>query len=79
MTLAPHCAAAEARQGFKTKLIRQESAKEPVPDPPPRLFGKVRYDTPVGKLAAYLSPDPQDGKWFVTTGQSPTWLSPRRN
>jgi len=53
---------AEARSGFQTKLIRSESTNEPVPEPPPRLFRTVRYDSPVGKLAAYLSPDPKDGK-----------------
>ncbi len=52
----------EARQGFQTKLARKESAKEPVPQPPARLFRTVRYDAPVGKLAAYLTPDPRDGK-----------------
>jgi hypothetical protein len=53
---------AEARQGFKTKLNRKESAGVPVPEPPQDLFRMVRYDSPVGKLAALLSPDPKDGK-----------------
>jgi dienelactone hydrolase len=52
----------EARRGFKTKLVRQESAGEPVPEPPAHLFRTVRYDSPAGKLAAYLTPDPRDGK-----------------
>jgi dipeptidyl aminopeptidase/acylaminoacyl peptidase len=52
----------EARHGFQTKLIRQEAAREPVPEPPPRIFRKVQYDSPAGKLAAYLSPDPGDGQ-----------------
>jgi dipeptidyl aminopeptidase/acylaminoacyl peptidase len=30
-----------------------------VPDPPPQLFRKVYYDSPVGKLAAYLSQVPE--------------------
>src|SRR5262245_2842526 len=55
---------AEARQGFKTKIIRKESAGVPVPEPPPDLFRIVRYDSPVGKLAALLSPDPKDGKKY---------------
>src|SRR5689334_18283811 len=53
---------AEARRGFRTNLTRRESANQPVPEPPPRLFRTVRYDSPVGKLAAYLTPDPKDGK-----------------
>ena len=52
----------EARQGFRTKLTSRESALEAVPEPPPRLFRILRYDSAVGKLAAYLTPDPKDGK-----------------
>jgi dipeptidyl aminopeptidase/acylaminoacyl peptidase len=53
---------AEARKGFTTRLARQVSAGEPVPEPPARVFREVRYDSPVGPLAAYLTPDPKDGK-----------------
>lgn len=53
---------AEARKGFHTKLVRRESAKEPVPQPPPNLFRVVQYDASAGKMAAYLTPDPTDGK-----------------
>src|SRR5437667_7832695 len=52
----------EARQGFQTKLVRHDSNKEPVTEPPPNVFRLVRYDSPVGKLSAYLTPDPKDGK-----------------
>jgi acetyl esterase/lipase len=52
----------EARRGFQTRLARRESAGEPVPKPPPGPFRLVRYDAPPGKLAAYLSRPPQDGK-----------------
>src|SRR4051794_19039881 len=51
----------EARRGFKTGKLRQDAAKEPVPEPPQDLFRLVRYDSPVGPLAAYLTPDPGDG------------------
>ncbi len=53
---------AEARRGFKTRLMSQGSANEPVPEPPPSVFRLVRYDSPVGKLAAYVTPDPGDGR-----------------
>ncbi len=53
---------AEARKGFQTKVVRKDSDREPVPQPPPRLFRVVRYESPAGKLAAYLTPDPKDGK-----------------
>jgi dipeptidyl aminopeptidase/acylaminoacyl peptidase len=52
----------EARKGFKTKLPRPAGPGTPAPAPPPQLFRTVQYDAPVGKLAAYLSPDPKDGK-----------------
>src|SRR5579864_4486114 len=52
----------EARKGFQTKLTRQESAQAPVDNPPPNLFRIVHYQSPLGKMAAYLSPDPKDGK-----------------
>lgn len=52
----------DARKGFKTKLVRQESDKEPVTKPPANLFKIVRYDAPAGKLAAYLTPEKKDGK-----------------
>jgi acetyl esterase/lipase len=52
----------EARRGFTTKPVRQASSRDPVPQPPAPIFRTVRYDTPAGSLAAYLSPDPHDGK-----------------
>jgi dipeptidyl aminopeptidase/acylaminoacyl peptidase len=58
----PASTLAEARRGHVTQLVRQESSGEAVPPPPPEVFQLVHYDAPVGKLAAYLTPDPQDGK-----------------
>ena len=55
-------ALAEARRGFVTKVTRPEPPEEPAPTPPPSVFRLVRYDAPPGKLAAYLSPDPGDGR-----------------
>src|SRR5579872_5749107 len=52
----------EARRGFKTKLVRQEADHEPVASPPAELFRRVRYDSPAGKLAAYISQPVKDGK-----------------
>jgi acetyl esterase/lipase len=53
---------AEVRRGFQTKLTRKDSAKTPIPPPPPNLFRVVRYESPAGKLGAYLGVDPKDGK-----------------
>ena len=53
---------ADARKGFQTRLVRQESGKEPVPVPPAKAFRVVHYNAPKGKLAAYLSPEKKDGK-----------------
>jgi dipeptidyl aminopeptidase/acylaminoacyl peptidase len=52
----------KARRGFKTSLTPRAIPKQSVPEPPPSIFRTVRYDSPVGKLAAYLTPDPRDGK-----------------
>lgn len=53
---------AEARKGFQTKLFLRKSPRSPVPNPPANLFRLVRYQSPAGKLAAYLTPDRADGK-----------------
>jgi dienelactone hydrolase/Fe-S cluster assembly iron-binding protein IscA len=53
---------AEARRGFETTLLRRESDGNPAPEPPPDVFHLVQFDAPVGKLAAYLTPDPGDGR-----------------
>jgi dipeptidyl aminopeptidase/acylaminoacyl peptidase len=52
----------DARRGFQSKLVRRGPRRTPAPQPPARLFRLVRYDSPVGQLAAYLSPDPNDGQ-----------------
>ena len=52
---------ADARKAHKPARGTQRSG-EPVEDPPAELFRKVKYDSPVGKLSAYLTPDPKDGK-----------------
>ena len=52
----------EGRRGFSTKIVRKKSDRQPPAEPPPNLFRLVRYDSPAGKLAAYVSPAPQDGK-----------------
>jgi acetyl esterase/lipase len=51
-----------ARVGFATKLVPQRGQRSPAPEPPPELFRKIYYDSSAGKLAAYISEVPQDGK-----------------
>ena len=53
----------KARVGFKTRLkaVAQEP-KQPVDQPPVKVFRQVEYVSPVGNLAAYLTPDPRDKK-----------------
>src|SRR5689334_11015398 len=53
---------AEARKGFQTQLARKQKANEAAPEPPAKVFRKVQFESTVGKLAAYLTPDPKDGK-----------------
>src|SRR5439155_17962873 len=52
----------EARRGFKTTLVPQKTAKESPEQAPPKIFRTIIYPAPAGNLAAYLSPDPKDGK-----------------
>jgi acetyl esterase/lipase len=52
----------DARSGFQSELIPVPGPREPVPEPPPQLFRKVTYDSPAGKLAAYISQVPEDGQ-----------------
>jgi pimeloyl-ACP methyl ester carboxylesterase len=52
----------EARQGFQTILVGMPGDKEEVPEPPPQVLRIVQFESPVGKLPAYLTPDPKDGK-----------------
>lgn len=53
---------AEARKAHRTKLIRKETAAQPLPEAPPALATTVRYESPAGQLAAYLTTIPNDGK-----------------
>jgi Fe-S cluster assembly iron-binding protein IscA/alpha/beta superfamily hydrolase len=58
----PSITLAQARRGFKTTLTRRSRKGPPPAKPPAGLLNLVRYESPVGKLAAYLTPDPKDGK-----------------
>jgi hypothetical protein len=51
-----------ARSNYVTHLLRKRTAGL-VPDyPPPKLFVRTHYKAEPGDMAAYLSPDPHDGK-----------------
>ena len=53
----------EARQGFVSRPGSQaQPDNDPLQDPPPTLFQLIRYESVVGPLAAYLTPDPGDGQ-----------------
>src|SRR4051812_33022442 len=52
----------QARAGHVTKLTRQDRIGEPVAQPPEKVFQVIKYTAPPGEMAAYLTPDPQDGK-----------------
>lgn len=52
-----------ARAGFTTQVTPNERSTDgPAPVPPANIFTLVRYPAAEGKLAAYVSPDPKDGK-----------------
>jgi acetyl esterase/lipase len=53
----------DARQGFTTKLLREERVGEAAEEPPASSGLKlVQYSAPLGNYAAYISADPGDGK-----------------
>lgn len=53
----------QARAGFVTQLKAvAEQPKQAVGRPPPQVFRQVEFASPVGNLAAYLTPDPRDKK-----------------
>ncbi len=53
---------ADARKGVSSQARPANRPKEAAPKPPAEVFELVRYDSPVGKLAAYLTPRSADGK-----------------
>src|SRR5687767_11328141 len=53
---------ADARAKFKTNIVKKTTANEPVEKPPAGVFDLVKYESPAGAMAAYLTPDPKDGK-----------------
>ena len=59
---APKLSLTGFKKEFQTKLVKKEKIGEPVPDPPAGMFEKIGYDTALGKMAAYISPDPKDAK-----------------
>ncbi len=53
----------EARKGHRPQWVKSSFKSDgEVDEPPPEVFQKITYVSPVGKLAAYLTPDPKDGK-----------------
>lgn len=53
---------AEARKNFKARAVRNTPGGGPPDVPPPAVFKLVKYESPAGKLSAYVSPDPKDGQ-----------------
>ena len=52
----------DARRGFSTVLQPSKVVPEPVELAPASIFRTIKYPAPQGNLAAYLSPNPRDGK-----------------
>jgi dipeptidyl aminopeptidase/acylaminoacyl peptidase len=53
----------EARSGFTTRIVSEGEFYGPPDIPPPGCgFELIRYNSPVGPLAAYVTTDPGDGK-----------------
>ncbi|MDB6080236.1 MAG: hypothetical protein JWO82_3983 [Akkermansiaceae bacterium] len=50
------------REILGTKLTKKEKDATPPEQPPAGVFDLIHYKGPLGSMAAYLSPDPKDGK-----------------
>ncbi|GAB4564230.1 MAG: hypothetical protein Tsb0020_14160 [Haliangiales bacterium] len=52
-----------AREGFVTQLVDSTYRKRGSgpPKPPADIYRRIHYRSPAGKLAAYVTPDPDDG------------------
>lgn len=57
----PRRTLAAAREGFVTTIVRDGDASGPPESPEGSEFDLVRYTSPVGDLAAYVTRDPGDG------------------
>jgi len=67
----------EVRRKFTTNIVESGPAEGPAPVPPPSVFSLVKYPSPVGDLAAYVTPDPGDATRrpaiiWITGGDSNT-------
>lgn len=51
----------EARQGFSTRIVREDDPAGPPDVPTGNEFELIHYESPVGQLAAYVTRDPGDG------------------
>ena len=59
---APGPTLTERRNGFRTRLIPRSLDRLPVPpQAPANRYERVQYTSPIGKLRAYVTPDPRDG------------------
>ena len=58
----PMLSLVKAREGFVTKPGGPNQPGDAPPQPPPGVFNLVRYQSPAGNLAAYLTPNPGDGR-----------------
>ena len=53
---------AEVRKGFVTKIVKTGKSAEAPDVPDGKVFELIRYQSPVGNLAAYVTTDPGDGQ-----------------
>jgi dipeptidyl aminopeptidase/acylaminoacyl peptidase len=85
----PNPTLTEARKGHTTTIVRTGTREAALPAPPKGVFDLIKFDSPLGKLSAYVTPNPGDGKKhpaiiWITGGDSNSvgemWTpSPRAN
>lgn len=51
----------EARKNFQTNLLNEKNTDSEAVKPASKDLELIKYDTEIGKMSAYISPDPKDG------------------
>jgi dienelactone hydrolase len=60
---APGPTLTERRKGFVTRLTPRPLQRDPIPpEAPAHSYERVQFTSPIGKLRAYVTPDPGDGR-----------------
>ncbi|MCH2594892.1 MAG: hypothetical protein MKZ95_03640 [Pirellulales bacterium] len=61
-SLMPQQTLRESREGFDTQIVKPGESYSVLDSPTGNEFELIRYESPGGRWAAYVTTDPDDGK-----------------